>query len=49
LELNAADLVIPHPRMWSRAFVLRPLAEIAPERVSAAQLQAVAAQSVWVL
>jgi 2-amino-4-hydroxy-6-hydroxymethyldihydropteridine diphosphokinase len=49
LELNDADLVIPHPRMWSRAFVLRPLAEIAPERVSAAQLQAVAAQSVWVL
>jgi 2-amino-4-hydroxy-6-hydroxymethyldihydropteridine diphosphokinase len=49
LELNDVDLVIPHPRMWSRAFVLRPLAEIAPQRVSAAQLQAVAAQSVWVL
>ncbi len=49
LELNDADLVIPHPRMWLRAFVLRPLAEIAPERVSRAQLQAVADQSVWVL
>ena len=49
LVLNDADLVLPHPRMWERAFVLRPLAEIAPELVSAAQLQAVADQSVWVL
>jgi 2-amino-4-hydroxy-6-hydroxymethyldihydropteridine diphosphokinase len=49
LALNDTDLVLPHPRMWQRAFVLRPLAEIAPERVSQAQLQAVAEQSVWVL
>ena len=49
LELSDALLVLPHPRMWQRAFVLRPLAEIAPELVSAAQLQAVAEQSVWVL
>lgn len=49
LELNDADLVLPHPRMWERAFVLRPLAEIAPALVSAEQLQAVADQSVWVL
>jgi 2-amino-4-hydroxy-6-hydroxymethyldihydropteridine diphosphokinase len=49
MELNATDLVIPHPRMWLRAFVLRPLAEIAPKLVSKKQLQAVADQSVWVL
>lgn len=47
--LNDVDLVIPHPRMVQRAFVLRPLAEIAPALVSDAQLQAVADQSVWVL
>jgi 2-amino-4-hydroxy-6-hydroxymethyldihydropteridine diphosphokinase len=49
LELNDAHLVIPHPRMGQRAFVLRPLAEIAPALVSHTQLQSVADQSVWVL
>ncbi len=49
LELNDVDLVIPHPRMEQRAFVLRPLAEIASALVSAQQLQAVADQLVWVL
>jgi 2-amino-4-hydroxy-6-hydroxymethyldihydropteridine diphosphokinase len=49
LVLNDAVLVLPHPRMWQRAFVLRPLAEIAPALVSAAQLQALADQSVWAL
>ncbi len=49
LVLNDADLVLPHPRMWQRAFVLRPLAEIAPGLASSAQLQAVADQLVWVL
>jgi 2-amino-4-hydroxy-6-hydroxymethyldihydropteridine diphosphokinase len=49
LVLKDADLVLPHPRMWQRAFVLQPLAELAPDLVSAEQLQAVAEQSVWVL
>lgn len=29
--VQEADLVVPHPRMSSRAFVLRPLADLAPE------------------
>jgi 2-amino-4-hydroxy-6-hydroxymethyldihydropteridine diphosphokinase len=32
LELNEAGLTLPHPRLFERAFVLAPLAEIAPDR-----------------
>ena len=35
LTLNDADLTLPHPRLFQRAFVLVPLAEIAPERTIA--------------
>jgi 2-amino-4-hydroxy-6-hydroxymethyldihydropteridine diphosphokinase len=35
LTLTDADLTLPHPRLFERAFVLVPLAEIAPDRVIA--------------
>jgi 2-amino-4-hydroxy-6-hydroxymethyldihydropteridine diphosphokinase len=34
LVVDDADLVVPHPRMWQRRFVVDPLAELAPELVS---------------
>jgi 2-amino-4-hydroxy-6-hydroxymethyldihydropteridine diphosphokinase len=35
LALNDPELTLPHPRLFERAFVLVPLAEIAPDRVIA--------------
>ena len=29
--IRTASLLVPHPRMWERAFVLRPLAELRPD------------------
>lgn len=45
--LNEPTLLVPHPRMRERAFVLQPLAELAPELVSPAQLERLAGQGVW--
>ena len=39
--LNTSDLTLPHPRWHERAFVLYPLAEICPERVSSDLLNSV--------
>ena len=45
-RVDSAQLTLPHPRMAQRAFVLQPLAEIAPPRVSAAALASVAGQAI---
>ena len=45
-RIDSARLTVPHPRMTQRAFVLVPLAEIAPDQVSVEQLAAVAHQAI---
>ena len=44
MQLDSPELTIPHSRLWQRGFVVLPLAEIAPARVSAAQRLAVSAE-----
>lgn len=42
--LNTPELSLPHPRWQARAFVVWPLAEVLPERVSADTIAAVKRQ-----
>lgn len=43
-SIDSPQLQVPHPRMAARAFVLLPLAELAPGRVTAVQMAAVQSQ-----
>lgn len=43
-RVDSARLTVPHPRLWERAFVLVPLAEITPEAVPPSALVAVSGQ-----
>ena len=45
-HIDSPYLTVPHPRMWQRAFMLVPLAEIAPRMVSAVQINRVKNQSI---
>ncbi len=46
LAIDTPSLTVPHPRMHERAFVLLPLAEIAPTQVRAEWQQAVGDQRI---
>jgi len=44
--MDSPRLTFPHPRMWARAFVLYPLADLAPDLVTPAHWASVAGQSI---
>ena len=48
-RIDSPALTVPHPRMLQRAFVLHPLAEIAPDWVAVEQLAAVRDQAIALL
>ncbi len=41
------DLVVPHPRMWERRFVVAPLAELAPDLVPPGPKKGLVERSRW--
>ena len=45
-RMDSPRLTLPHPRMWGRAFVLYPLADLAPELVTPMHWANVAGQSI---
>ena len=48
-RIQSPRLTVPHPRLYERAFVLLPLADVAPQRVSEADLVAVQGQDICLL
>ena len=42
MTIDKPELTLPHPRLFERAFVLVPLAEIAPDRLIAGRRVAAA-------
>lgn len=38
VQLDDAELTVPHPGLWERRFVLAPLAELAPDLVTSQQV-----------
>jgi 2-amino-4-hydroxy-6-hydroxymethyldihydropteridine diphosphokinase len=45
-RMDSPCLTLPHPRMWGRAFVVYPLADLAPDLVTPAIWARVAGQSI---
>lgn len=39
VTVDEPDLVVPHPHLWARRFVLAPLAELAPDLVTPEQVE----------
>jgi len=48
-RIESPRLSVPHPRMWARAFVVLPLADVAPQWVSAAAMAAVSDQTIDIM
>ena len=44
-HIDSPQLTVPHPRMWTRAFVLLPLKELVPAIATADAMQAVVGQA----